>query len=416
MSKYIYFFGGGKAEGRGDMKDLLGGKGAGLAEMTNAGLPVPPGFTINTEACKVYYTSKEKLPAEIQPEISDALKRLEELNQQKLGSSERPLLVSVRSGAKFSMPGMMDTILNLGLNEKTVQALTSRTNNERFAWDSYRRFIQMFGNVVLQVPKEAFDEIFDHAKEKAGARLDTELSAESLREIATQYRALVKERTQKAFPDEPQEQLQMAITAVFRSWHNPRAITYRRMNKISENLGTAVNVQAMVFGNTGETSGTGVGFTRNPSTGAQEFYGEFLMNAQGEDVVAGIRTPMPISELDRMMPDIYKQLREITDRLERHYQDMQDFEFTIQEGHLYMLQNPQRQEDRQGCRTGGGRNGSGEADQRAGSRNAGRSGATRAVAPPHPRSQGEIRHSGQGPARLARRRDGPDRFFGGRCR
>ncbi|PYR85459.1 MAG: pyruvate, phosphate dikinase [Acidobacteria bacterium] len=346
MQKYVYFFGGGKAEGKGDMKDTLGGKGAGLAEMTNAGLPVPPGFTISTEVCRIFYQNKGKLGSDIQKQMDEALARLESASEQKLGSTERPLLVSVRSGAKFSMPGMMDTILNLGLNDTTVKALAKRTGNERFAWDSYRRFIQMYGNVVLQIEKREFDEIFDHIKEKAGAKLDTEIPVLSLQELVKQYKALVKERTKTDFPEDPRQQLQGAINAVFGSWRNPRAIHYRRMNKISEELGTAVNVQTMVFGNMGNTSGTGVGFTRNPSTGEREFYGEFLINAQGEDVVAGIRTPTPIRELDRVMPECYRQLREITDRLERHYRDMQDFEFTIQENRLYMLQT------RNGKRTG----------------------------------------------------------------
>src|SRR2546422_2890921 len=346
MQKYVYFFGGGKAEGKGDMKDTLGGKGAGLAEMTNAGLPVPPGFTISTEVCRIFYENKGKLGSDIQKQVDEALARLESVTEQKLGSTERPLLVSVRSGAKFSMPGMMDTILNLGLNDTTVKALAKRTGNERYAWDSYRRFIQMYGNVVLQIEKREFDEIFDHIKDKAGAKLDTEIPVLSLQELVKQYKALVKERTKTDFPEDPRQQFQGAINAVFGSWRNPRAIHYRRMNKISEELGTAVNVQTMVFGNMGNTSGTGVGFTRNPSTGEREFYGEFLINAQGEDVVAGIRTPTPIRELDRVMPECYRQLREITDRLERHYRDMQDFEFTIQEGRLYMLQT------RNGKRTG----------------------------------------------------------------
>jgi pyruvate, orthophosphate dikinase len=346
MQKYVYFFGGGKAEGKGDMKDTLGGKGAGLAEMTNAGLPVPPGFTISTDVCRIFYENKGSLGADIQKQVDEALARLEATTEQKLGSTERPLLVSVRSGAKFSMPGMMDTILNLGLNDTSVKALAARTGNERFAWDSYRRFIQMYGNVVLQIDKRDFDEIFDHIKEKANAKLDTEIPVQSLQDLVKEYKALVQKKTKTDFPQDPRQQLQGAINAVFGSWKNPRAIHYRRMNKISEDLGTAVNVQTMVFGNMGNTSGTGVGFTRNPSTGEKEFYGEFLINAQGEDVVAGIRTPTPIRELDRVMPECYKQLREITDRLEKHYRDMQDFEFTIQENRLYMLQT------RNGKRTG----------------------------------------------------------------
>ena len=346
MQIYVYFFGGGKADGKGGMKDTLGGKGAGLAEMTNAGLPVPPGFTISTEVCRIFYENNGRLGEDIQRQVNEALARLEGLSEQKLGSTDRPLLVSVRSGAKFSMPGMMDTILNLGLNDITVKALATRTGNDRFAWDSYRRFIQMYGNVVLQINKRDFDEIFDRIKQKASAKLDTEIPVAALQEIVLAYKALVKEKTKADFPNDPRQQLQGAINAVFGSWNNPRAIHYRRMNKISESLGTAVNVQTMVFGNMGNTSGTGVGFTRNPSTGEKEFYGEFLINAQGEDVVAGIRTPTPIRELERVMPECYRQLREITDRLERHYRDMQDFEFTIQEGRLYMLQT------RNGKRTG----------------------------------------------------------------
>jgi pyruvate,orthophosphate dikinase len=346
MAKYVYFFGGGKAEGKGDMKDLLGGKGAGLAEMTNAGVPVPPGFTISTEVCKLYYENNKQLGDDVRRQVDEALARLESATEQKLGSTDRPLLVSVRSGAKFSMPGMMDTILNLGLNDTTVKAMASWGGNERFAWDSYRRFIQMYGNVVLEVSKHDFDEIFDRIKERVGARMDTEIPVESLKEIVREYKALVRERTKAEFPDEPRQQLQGAINAVFGSWMNDRAIHYRRMNKISESLGTAVNVQAMVFGNMGESSGTGVGFTRNPATGEKEFYGEFLINAQGEDVVAGIRTPTPIHDLNRVMPDCYRQLHDITTRLERHYRDVQDFEFTIQEGRLYMLQT------RNGKRTG----------------------------------------------------------------
>ena len=346
MQKYVYFFGNGKAEGRGDMKDVLGGKGAGLAEMTNADLPVPPGFTISTEVCHIYYENKGKLGDAIQSQIQEALGKLEAATGQGLGSTERPLLVSVRSGAKFSMPGMMDTILNLGLNESTVEALVRRSGNERFAWDSYRRFIQMFGNVVLEIEKHAFDEVFDAIKKQAKAKLDTDLNVSSLKEVVKRYKSLVKKKTRADFPDEPRQQLQLAINAVFGSWMNPRAIYYRNTNKIPDNLGTAVNVQAMVFGNLGNTSATGVGFTRNPSTGEKEFYGEFLINAQGEDVVAGIRTPMPIVELSKIMPECYAQLREITNNLERHYRDIQDFEFTIQEGRLYMLQT------RNGKRTG----------------------------------------------------------------
>jgi len=344
--KYVYFFADGKAEGNGTMKNELGGKGAGLAEMTNAGLPVPPGFTIQTEACREYMRSGGKVSPEVNRQTEDGLRRLEQLQKQKLGSGENPLLVSVRSGAKFSMPGMMDTILNLGLNDQSVEALARRSSNPRFAYDSYRRLIQMFGNVVLEIPKSAFDEVFDAKKKRKKTKLDTDLDAKALKEIVGEYKKVVKKHTKRDFPQDPHEQLIMARDAVFRSWQNERAKHYRRINNIDDMLGTAVNVQAMVFGNLGETSGTGVGFTRNPAIGTKEFYGEFLMNAQGEDVVAGIRTPVPILELQKVMPEVYKQLREITTRLEKHYRDMQDFEFTIQDGKLYMLQT------RNGKRTG----------------------------------------------------------------
>ena len=344
-TKYVYFFGGGKADGNGKMKDELGGKGAGLAEMTNAGLPVPPGFTIQTEACREYMKTGGVSP-QVDRQMEDALARLEKLQGQKLGKGENPLLVSVRSGAKFSMPGMMDTILNLGLNDQSVEALARRSNNERFAADSYRRLIQMFGNVVLDIEKSVFDEVFDAKKKQKKAKLDTDLDAKALKEVIAEYKKVVKKHAKREFPQDPHEQLVMARDAVFRSWQNERAKHYRRINNIDDMLGTAVNVQAMVFGNLGETSGTGVGFTRNPATGVKEFYGEFLMNAQGEDVVAGIRTPVPILELQKIMPAVYDQLREITTRLEQHYRDMQDFEFTIQEGKLYMLQT------RNGKRTG----------------------------------------------------------------
>jgi pyruvate, orthophosphate dikinase len=344
-TKYVYSFGGGKADGNGKMKDELGGKGAGLAEMTNAGLPVPPGFTIQTEACREYMRHGG-VSEEVDRQMEEALRRLEDLQGQKLGRGDNPLLVSVRSGAKFSMPGMMDTILNLGLNDESVESLAKRSNNPRFAYDSYRRLIQMFGNVVLDVEKHAFDEIFDAKKKQKKAKLDTDLDAKALKEVISEYKKVVKKHAKRDFPQDPHEQLVMARDAVFRSWLNDRAKHYRRINNISDDLGTAVNVQAMVFGNLGETSGTGVGFTRNPAIGTKEFYGEFLMNAQGEDVVAGIRTPVHISELEKVMPDVYRQLHEITTRLEKHYRDMQDFEFTIQEGKLYMLQT------RNGKRTG----------------------------------------------------------------
>jgi len=344
--KYVHFFGGGKADGHGEMKDVLGGKGAGLAEMTNVGLPVPPGFTIATSACRLYFQNGNQTPEAIRSEAHQALEKLESLLGQKLNDPERPLLVSVRSGAKFSMPGMMDTVLNLGMNDTIVEAFARKTGNPRFAYDSYRRFIQMFGNVVMEIPKTNFEHVFDGQKKKKGVKLDTELTAEDLKEVIADYKQVVRKETGKDFPQDPRVQLDMAIEAVFRSWYNPRAQTYRRLNKISDDLGTAVNVQTMVFGNMGDSSGTGVGFTRNPATGAKEFYGEFLMNAQGEDVVAGVRTPVPIKELEKIMPGVYNQLREFTTRLEQHYRDVQDFEFTIQEGKLYMLQT------RNGKRTG----------------------------------------------------------------
>ncbi|HEY6339820.1 MAG TPA: pyruvate, phosphate dikinase [Candidatus Sulfotelmatobacter sp.] len=344
-TKYVYFFGGGKADGDGKMKDALGGKGAGLAEMTNAGLPVPPGFTIQTEACREYMRMGE-VSKDVDRQMEGARAELEALQRQKLGAGENPLLVSVRSGAKFSMPGMMDTILNLGLNDQSVEALAKRSNNPRFAADSYRRLIQMFGNVVLDIEKSEFDEVFDAKKKQKKAKLDTDLDAKALQEVIAEYKKVVKKHAKREFPQDPHEQLVMARDAVFRSWQNDRAKTYRRINNIDDMLGTAVNVQAMVYGNLGDTSGTGVGFTRNPAIGTKEFYGEFLMNAQGEDVVSGVRTPVPILELHKIMPAVYDQLRDITTRLEKHYKDMQDFEFTIQDGKLYMLQT------RNGKRTG----------------------------------------------------------------
>ena len=346
MQKYVYSFGNGTADGDGKMKDTLGGKGAGLAEMSRAKLPVPPGFTISTEVCNIYFHNDNSVPAEIDAQMMEALKTLEERMGQKLGDVANPLLVSVRSGAKFSMPGMMDTILNLGLNDRTVKALEAKANNARFAYDCYRRFIQMYGNVVLEIPKADFDEIFEGQKKKAKARLDTELTAKDLAEVIVAYQKLVHKKTGKPFPQEALEQLVGARNAVFRSWFNDRAKHYRQMNQIPDDLGTAVNVQAMVFGNLGETSATGVGFTRNPATGEKVFYGEFLENAQGEDVVSGVRTPHPIAELEKWNPAVYQQLRDITTMLEKHYHDVQDFEYTIQDGKLYMLQT------RNGKRTG----------------------------------------------------------------
>jgi pyruvate,orthophosphate dikinase len=333
--KYVYFFGGGEADGNGEMKDVLGWKGAGLAEMTNAGLPVPPGFSIQTEACREYIRCGAVSP-EVEKEMIEALARLEQLQGQKLGQGDNPLLVSVRSGAKFSMPGMMDTILNLGLNDKSVEALALRSNNPRFAADSYRRLIQMFGNVVLDIEKRVFDEVFE-AKKTGNKKLDTDLTEKDLREVIAEYKKVVKKHAKREFPQDPHEQLVMARDAVFRSWNNERAKHYRRINNISDDLGTALNVQAMVFGNLGEASGTGIAFTRNPSTGVKELFGEFLLNAQGEDLVSHVCTPVPITELQKIMPDAYQQLTDITTRVEKHYKDIQNCEFTIQDGKVYLL-------------------------------------------------------------------------------
>jgi pyruvate,orthophosphate dikinase len=344
--KYVYFFGNGKADGDRTMKDLLGGKGSGLAEMTNAGLPVPPGFTISTEACTLYYQEKRKTPSVVDEQMLANLQKLEKAIGARLGDPKNPLLVSVRSGAKFSMPGMMDTILNLGMNDQTVEAMKAKTGNGRFAWDSYRRFIQMFGNVVLEIPKDAFEHKLEEVKKENGAKVDTDLTEANLQEVVRRYKQVVREKAGKDFPQDPLTQLRGSRDAVFRSWNNARAIEYRRIYEIPDHIGTAVNVQAMVFGNTGDKSATGVGFTRNPATGANEFYGEFLVNAQGEDVVSGVRTPQPINELEQVLPKAYQELRKITRRLEKHYKDVQDFEFTIEDEKLYMLQT------RNGKRTG----------------------------------------------------------------
>ncbi|MCG3204479.1 MAG: Pyruvate, phosphate dikinase [Elusimicrobia bacterium] len=336
--KYIYSFGGGKADGNGKMKDLLGGKGAGLAEMSSSGVPVPPGFTITTDVCRYYYANGRKLPKDFDGQMKEAMAKLEKTAGKQFGDNKNPLLVSVRSGAKFSMPGMMDTILNLGLNDEAVEGLAAGTGNPRFAWDAYRRFIMMFGDVVFEVPKEKCEHELQSIKRAKGVQLDTELTTDDLKEAVSRFKALFHQGTGKEFPQDPWEQLVGARNAVFRSWMNERAITYRKLNKISDDLGTAVNVQSMVFGNMGNDSGTGVGFTRNPSTGVKEFYGEYLTNAQGEDVVAGIRTPKPIRELENDMPKVYAELRSITAKLEKHYRDVQDFEFTFEKGKLYMLQ------------------------------------------------------------------------------
>ena len=336
--KYVYFFGGGKAEGSAEMRNLLGGKGANLAEMTNLGIPVPPGFTISTEACIEYYENDRQWPEGLEGEVKANLARLEEVMGAKFGDPENPLLLSVRSGARVSMPGMMDTVLNLGINDRTVQGLIAKSGNERFAYDSYRRFVQMYGDVVLGVDHDLFEALIQETKDRKGVQLDMDLDADDWKELVAKFKALVKEKTGKDFPEDPIEQLYGSINAVFASWNNPRAVKYREIHEIPGDWGTAVNVQTMVFGNMGDNSGTGVAFTRDPATGENVFYGEFLMNAQGEDVVAGIRTPEPIAELKRLKPKIYEELEAIYKKLENHYRDMQDIEFTIQEDVLYMLQ------------------------------------------------------------------------------
>jgi len=336
--KYIYFFGDGKAEGTAEMKAVLGGKGANLAEMTNLGIPVPPGFTLTTECCRAYYESGKKWPAGLKEELAKNMAKLEKTTGKKFGGATNPLLVSVRSGAAVSMPGMMDTVLNLGLTPESLRALMAESGNERFGWDAYRRFIQMFGDVVMGVPHDEFEHALDRVKKKARVKLDTQLGADEMRQVVEACKAIYKKHTGEEFPTDPMEQLARSIDAVFGSWNNPRAIKYRQLNDIRGLLGTAVNVQTMVFGNVGEDSGTGVAFTRDPSTGRNEFYGEYLMNAQGEDVVAGIRTPEPISHLAQVDSKSYRELLTIRSKLEKHYRDMQDVEFTIEHGKLYMLQ------------------------------------------------------------------------------
>jgi pyruvate,orthophosphate dikinase len=344
--KYVYFFGAGSADGNKDMKDLLGGKGANLAEMAGIGLPVPPGFTVSTEVCALFFKAGGKVPRDVQGEIQANLKKLERVAGLKFGDDKNPLLVSVRSGAKFSMPGMMDTILNLGLTDKTVEGLAKKSGNRRFALDCYRRLIHMFGGIVMDVPKKKFEEILREKKKEARVEKDSDISEKLLEDVIAEYRNLIKKEAGHDFPQDVRQQLDMAVSAVFKSWNTPRAIHYRREYHIPDDLGTAVNVQLMVFGNFGQTSGTGVGFTRNPATGEKEVYGEYLLNAQGEDVVAGVRTPSPLRYLKTEMPEVFEQLKNTTDRLEKHYGDVQDFEFTIQEGKLFMLQT------RNGKRTG----------------------------------------------------------------
>lgn len=345
-NKYVYFFGNGKADGDRKMKDTLGGKGAGLAEMSRIGIPVPPGFTISTEVCRIYYKNNKQIPKNVLKGISDHLTRLEKTTGKRFSDSNNPLLVSVRSGSKFSMPGMMDTILNLGLNDMTVSGISEKTGNERFAWDAYRRLIQMFGDIVLKIDKEEFQHILEKTKNICGVKHDVELSSDAIKNVITGYKRLVKERTKLDFPQDSYKQLSMAINAVFLSWNNPRAVFYRKQYGIPDDIGTAVNVQAMVFGNTGENSGTGVGFTRDPGSGEKHLYAEYLLNAQGEDVVAGIRTPKQLALLQKEMPGVYKQLLKTAKTLEKHFRDMQDFEFTFEDGKLFLLQT------RNGKRTG----------------------------------------------------------------
>src|SRR5271167_2062160 len=350
MTKWVYRFGDGAAEGRADMKNLLGGKGAGLAEMSNLGLPVPPGFTITTEVCTYFYANEKSYPAELRDQVADGLAGLERLLGARFGDANNPLLVSVRSGAQVSMPGMMDTVLNLGLNDQAVVGLARKSGDERFAYDSYRRFIQMYGQVVLGIDHHHFEELIENHKLETGANLDTDLSADDWKTIVSGFKDVVCQEYGDAFPQDPEEQLWGAIGAVFGSWMNPRAVTYRRLHDIPADWGTAVNVQAMVFGNMGEDCATGVAFTRNPSTGANEFYGEYLINAQGEDVVAGIRTPQHLTiagkeanrsalpAMEEVMPRVFDELCQVRRVLEDHYRDMQDIEFTVQQGKLFMLQ------------------------------------------------------------------------------
>jgi pyruvate,orthophosphate dikinase len=349
--KYVYYFGDGKADGSAKLRNLLGGKGCNLAEMANLGLPVPPGFTITTEVCTYFYANNKTYPAELAADVKKNLEQVEASLGRKFGDAKDPLLVSVRSGARVSMPGMMDTVLNIGLNDDTVKGLAARMG-ERSAWDCYRRFVQMYGDVVLGLKPQSkeqidpFEEIIDKMKSARGIKYDTELTTEDLKQLVVQFKEAVKKRLGADFPDKPEDQLWGAIKAVFGSWNTPRAISYRQLNKIPEDWGTAVTVQAMVFGNTGDRSGTGVAFTRNPATGEKAFYGEYLTNAQGEDVVAGIRTPQPVSTLANDFPDVYKQLTEISTLLEKHFHEMQDIEFTFENGRLFMLQT------RDGKRTG----------------------------------------------------------------
>jgi pyruvate,orthophosphate dikinase len=338
VKKWVYFFGAGKAEGDGTWKDLLGGKGAGLAEMTKIGLPVPAGFTISTEACDYFYKHGKKHPPELKKQVADSVAKLERVTRKKLGDPKNPLLVSVRSGSARSMPGMMETILNLGLNDRSVEGLAAGTKNERFAYDAYRRFVQMYSTVVMEMPKEDLEHRLRAMKNRLGVKEDTAVPASGWKELVAEYKTFFREKTGEDFPDDPMDQLWGAIGAVFGSWMAEKAVTYRRVEKITGLLGTAVNVVQMVFGNTGDNSGTGVCFTRDPSSGEKIFYGDYLANAQGEDVVAGIRTPMHLEEMAKVMPKVYAQLEKVRAKLEKHYRDMQDMEFTVEDGKLYMLQ------------------------------------------------------------------------------
>ncbi|MBL8743105.1 MAG: pyruvate, phosphate dikinase, partial [Myxococcales bacterium] len=346
MTRHVFRFGGGAADGNAGMKDLLGGKGANLAEMSAAGLPVPPGFTISTEVCRDVLKEKGELPSWLWPEVEAALGDVETLMAAKFGDPARPLLVSVRSGAAVSMPGMMDTVLNLGMSDEVAEGLAKLTSSDRFAWDAYRRFLEMFANVVMGVSRAPFEHAMDMLKHEKGARSDADLTAADLRELVTRFKAVYRKQTGHDFPTTAREQLERAVIAVFRSWDSDRAVKYREVTNVRGLIGTAVTVQAMVFGNMGDTSGTGVCFTRNPSTGEKELYGEYLVDAQGEDVVAGTRTPQPISTLEQRMPEIYGQLSALTERLEKHFCNMQDIEFTVQQGKLFILQT------RHGKRTG----------------------------------------------------------------
>ena len=399
--KYVYSFGSGSAEGRSDMKELLGGKGANLAEMSLIGIPVPPGFTITTEVCADYFDRGRQLPEEVRPQVESALSRMEEAVGKKFGNPADPLLVSVRSGAALSMPGMMNTILNLGLTDASVEGLAKKTGNPRFAYDGYRRLIDMFGSTAMGVEHEAFEHEMDGLKKERGVKLDTDLSGDDLKELVRRYKAVYQKHVKESFPQDPKDQLWKAIMAVFNSWMGNKALEYRRIERITGLKGTAVNVQAMVFGNTGNDSGTGVAFTRDPNTGADEFYGDYLINAQGEDVVAGIRTPEPISRLKEEMPKVYDQLLQIRKKLETHYKEMQDIEFTVQSGTLYMLQT------RTGKRTGTRgradrrRDGQGEVDRRNDRDQAGQPGQ------PQPSPLAPARSQGQATRGCTRNRSQP---------